>query len=107
MDTPLIPTEKQLLAIAADNLQTIKVWSPHIDDIAAQMGISRPHVFTLLRKLEKRGLVEKWDGRAGVYLVLPKISEAIAAEMPTEPEPEEEETEPAKPKKPARKKTPN
>lgn len=104
MDSPLIPTEKRLLAIAADNLQTVKVWSPHIDNIAQEMGISRSHVFTLLRKLEKRGRVEKWDGRAGVYLVLPKISEAMAAEMP--PEPEEEE-EPAPAKKPSGKKTRN
>ena len=105
MDSPLIPKEKQLLAIAADNLQTVKVWSPHIDSIAAQMGISRSHVFTLLRKLEKRGLVEKWDGRAGVYLVLPKISETIAAEMPPDPEPEDLAS--VKSKKPARKKTRN
>ena len=92
MDAALIPTEKQLLGIAADNLQTVTVWSPHIDDIAEEMGLSKAHVFTLLRNLEKRGLVEKWDGRAGVYLVLPKI----AAEMPSETE--EESKKPGKEK---------
>lgn len=86
MDTPLIPSEKALLSIAKDNTQTVTVWSPHIDEIAKQMRLSRPRVFALLGRLEQRGLIQKWDGRAGVYSVLPEISEAVAAEIPPDPQ---------------------
>lgn len=72
-DKPLTDTHKRLHRLALNRRRKVEVWMPDLDGTAEELGVSRAYVLDLIGDLERRGAVEKLEGRRGVYQVKTKI----------------------------------